>query len=133
MNGRGQAIHSGQISARYWQIVQERLGHADIAMTLNRYSHVTPDMRRVTTETLDAAFREVSERLPVHRWASAPAWATWSACVWSVHSPHAHRSTLSLQAPRDAERVPGRRLPRCGDVCDPHALVEGDSHDAQTL
>jgi integrase len=25
------------------KIVQERLGHTDISMTLNRYSHVTPD------------------------------------------------------------------------------------------
>ncbi|NMA62360.1 MAG: site-specific integrase, partial [Firmicutes bacterium] len=27
------------------KIVQERLGHSDIAMTLNRYSHVTPTMQ----------------------------------------------------------------------------------------
>jgi integrase len=40
-------------------MVQERLGHADIAMTLNRYSHVTPDMQRAAADTLDAAFREV--------------------------------------------------------------------------
>jgi integrase len=41
-------------------IVQERLGHADIAMTLNRYSHVTPEMQRQAADVLDAAFREVS-------------------------------------------------------------------------
>jgi integrase len=40
--------------------VAERLGHADIAMTLNRYSHVTPDLQRAAADTLDAAFREVS-------------------------------------------------------------------------
>jgi integrase len=28
------------------QIVQERLGHSDISMTLGRYSHVTMDMQR---------------------------------------------------------------------------------------
>lgn len=42
------------------KIVQERLGHADITMTLNRYSHVTPDMQRLAADALDAAFREVS-------------------------------------------------------------------------
>jgi integrase len=47
----GQGVHP--------KIVQERLGHADIAMTLNRYSHVTPDMQRQAADTPDAAFREV--------------------------------------------------------------------------
>jgi integrase len=47
----GQGVHP--------TIVQERLGHADIAMTLNLYSHVTPDMQRMRADTLDAAFREV--------------------------------------------------------------------------
>jgi integrase len=47
----GQGVHP--------KIVQERLGHADIAMTLNRYSHVTPDMQRAAADTLDAAFREM--------------------------------------------------------------------------
>ncbi|MEX1158558.1 MAG: tyrosine-type recombinase/integrase [Thermomicrobiales bacterium] len=28
------------------RIVQERLGHSDVAMTLNRYSHVTETMQR---------------------------------------------------------------------------------------
>lgn len=36
-------------------IVQERLGHADIAMTLTRYGHVTPSTRRPAADTLDAA------------------------------------------------------------------------------
>ena len=31
-----------------------------IAMTLNRYSHVTPDMQRSAADTLDAAFTMVS-------------------------------------------------------------------------
>ncbi|MEJ7901006.1 MAG: hypothetical protein WKF63_04120, partial [Thermomicrobiales bacterium] len=42
------------------KIVQKRLGHADIAMTLNRYSHVTPDMQGSVADTLDAAFTMVS-------------------------------------------------------------------------
>ena len=42
------------------RIVQDRLGHAYIAMTLNRYSHVTPDMQRSAADTLDAAFTMVS-------------------------------------------------------------------------
>lgn len=37
------------------KIVQERLGHADISMTLNRYSHVTPGMQRQAADTIDAA------------------------------------------------------------------------------
>ncbi len=37
------------------KIVQERLGHADISMTLNRYSHVTPSMQRDAADAIDAA------------------------------------------------------------------------------
>jgi integrase len=37
------------------KIVQERLGHSDIGMTLNRYSHVTPSMQREAAEALDKA------------------------------------------------------------------------------
>lgn len=42
------------------KIVQERLRHADITMTLNRYSHVIPDMQRMAADTLDAALSDVS-------------------------------------------------------------------------
>jgi integrase len=38
------------------KIVQERLGHSDISMTLNRYSHVTPNMQRTAADKLEAAF-----------------------------------------------------------------------------
>jgi integrase len=41
------------------KIVQERLGHADISMTLNRYSHVTMDMQRLAADRLDALIGEV--------------------------------------------------------------------------
>lgn len=36
------------------KIVQERLGHADVSMMLNRYSHVTMDMQRDAADRLDA-------------------------------------------------------------------------------
>ena len=42
------------------KIVQERLGHSDVSMTLNRYSHVTPDMQRLAADTLDEAFSSAS-------------------------------------------------------------------------
>lgn len=37
------------------KIVQERLGHSDISMTLNRYSHVTMDMQREAADRLARA------------------------------------------------------------------------------
>ena len=35
------------------KIVQERLGHADIAMTLGTYGHVLPDMQATAVDFLD--------------------------------------------------------------------------------
>lgn len=43
------------------KIVQERLGHADISMTLNRYSHVTPGMQRQAADALDVAMDAAME------------------------------------------------------------------------
>jgi integrase len=43
------------------KIVQERLGHSEISMTLNRYSHVTPTMQRQAADTLDSLISRVSE------------------------------------------------------------------------
>jgi integrase len=40
------------------KIVQERLGHASITLTLDTYSHVLPDMQRRTAERLDAMLGE---------------------------------------------------------------------------
>jgi integrase-like protein len=37
------------------KIVQERLGHSNVGMTLNRYSHLTLDMQREAADRLDAA------------------------------------------------------------------------------
>lgn len=42
------------------KIVQERLGHSDIAMTLNRYSHVTPHMQSAAANALESALKRVS-------------------------------------------------------------------------
>ena len=42
------------------KFLQERLGHADIAMTMNLYSHVTADMQRQAADQLDALLKEVS-------------------------------------------------------------------------
>jgi len=50
------------------KIVQERPRHADIAMTLNRYSNVMPDMQRSAADSLDAAFTRMGSahhRAPV--------------------------------------------------------------------
>ena len=45
------------------KIVQERLGHSDIAMTLNLYSHVSEDMQRDASDRLDAAIAAAAERV----------------------------------------------------------------------
>jgi integrase len=44
------------------KIVQERLGHTDIAMTLNLYSHVSPDMQRQAADAIETAIlRQITE------------------------------------------------------------------------
>jgi hypothetical protein len=35
--------------------VAKRLGHHDVGLTLNRYSHVSMDMQREAAERIDAA------------------------------------------------------------------------------
>jgi integrase len=35
------------------KLVQERLGHSSITMTLDLYSHVTPEMVKLAAESLD--------------------------------------------------------------------------------
>lgn len=35
------------------KVVQERLGHADITLTLNTYSHVLPSMQEEAADKLD--------------------------------------------------------------------------------
>lgn len=39
------------------KVVQERLGHATIAMTLDTYSHVLPTMQRKAADSIDSLFR----------------------------------------------------------------------------
>ncbi len=41
------------------KIVQERFGYSDIAMTLNRYSHVTPHMHSAAADALETALKRV--------------------------------------------------------------------------
>jgi integrase len=38
------------------RVVQERLGHSTVAMTLGTYSHVLPDLQREAAEKLSRAF-----------------------------------------------------------------------------
>ena len=47
------------------KIVQERLGHSDISLTLNTYSHVLPSMQEEAAEKMDEILVpiEVSETL----------------------------------------------------------------------
>ena len=41
------------------KIVQERLGHSTISMTLDTYSHVLPTMQKEAAEKLDRLYRTV--------------------------------------------------------------------------
>ncbi|NBR62025.1 MAG: hypothetical protein EBT86_10390 [Actinobacteria bacterium] len=43
------------------KIVQERLGHSDITVTMNTYSHVTPTMQREAIEKLENTRKAVNE------------------------------------------------------------------------
>ena len=47
------------------KVVQERLGHSDISLTLNTYSHVLPSMQEEAAEKMDELFTltEVSDEL----------------------------------------------------------------------
>jgi len=47
------------------KVVQERLGHSDISMTLNTYSHVLPSMQEEAAEKMDELLKpiEVTEEL----------------------------------------------------------------------
>jgi integrase len=51
------------------KIVQERLGHASIAMTLDLYSHTIPGMQKAAALGFDKAMKEsvsVSDSLEIH-------------------------------------------------------------------
>jgi hypothetical protein len=51
---------------RQGPIAQERLGHANIAMTLDLYSHVTVDMQRQAAKKFQAALVDLGERIVRH-------------------------------------------------------------------
>jgi len=44
------------------QIVQERLGHADITTTMNLYAHVMPTMQQDAAARVDEALRAAMNR-----------------------------------------------------------------------
>ena len=44
------------------KIVQERLGHSSIAITMDIYSHLMPNMQADAAAKVDAAFRAVSKK-----------------------------------------------------------------------
>ncbi len=45
----------GLVEGVHPKVIQERLGHSSIAMTLDRYSHVSAELQRAGAERLDAA------------------------------------------------------------------------------
>jgi len=42
------------------KVVSEMLGHASITITLNTYSHVSPDMQDTAADAMEAALATVS-------------------------------------------------------------------------
>ena len=46
------------------KFVQELLGHSDVSLTLNIYSHILPDMGDTAAEAMEDALEETSETLP---------------------------------------------------------------------
>jgi integrase len=44
------------------KIVSEMLGHSDIRLTLNTYSHVLPGVQNVTADAFDALFGSKKRR-----------------------------------------------------------------------
>jgi integrase len=45
------------------RVVQERLGHSQISLTLQTYSHVLPDLQRQAAEKIDRLLGNSSEVL----------------------------------------------------------------------
>ena len=44
------------------KVVQERLGHANVSITLDIYSHVAPNMQHEAAAKIDEALREALAR-----------------------------------------------------------------------
>jgi integrase len=45
------------------KVVQERLGHSQVSLTLNTYSHVLPNMQEEAAEKIDELIIPVAVRL----------------------------------------------------------------------
>ena len=43
------------------KVVSERLGHANVSITLDTYSHATPDMQREAADAFGAALRRARD------------------------------------------------------------------------
>jgi integrase len=44
------------------KVVQERLGHSNIAITLDTYSHVMPNMQADAAAAINAAFQQALDK-----------------------------------------------------------------------
>jgi integrase len=49
------------------KIVQERLGHSSIQITLDTYSHVTPGMQQAAAKAFDNAFAKDNSLIDINR------------------------------------------------------------------
>jgi len=49
------------------KVVQERLGHASIQMTLDTYSHVAPGIQEAAAESFDNLLNKSSSKLVANR------------------------------------------------------------------
>ena len=67
MDGRRRGPRHGHathllVANTHPKVVQERLGHANIQLTLDTYSHVLPSMQEDAATTIDAAMRAALKR-----------------------------------------------------------------------
>ena len=71
------------------EIEQERLGHANVGITLDIYSHVSPNLQADAADTIDAGMRK--------------AMAKWTACRLRVgdvrYTPAAHLARPGATGP----------------------------------
>jgi len=49
------------------KVVQERLGHSDVSLTLNTYSHITPGMQEYAAQKMDEITALIDVGLPVEK------------------------------------------------------------------